>query len=220
MIAIRDLTKSYSADFTLKIGELDIKKGERVALIGVNGSGKSTLLRLIAGAETPDSGALSVSLPKREIGYQPQSPYAFRGTARYNIRVARRRTNDPASAAADCELTALLDKKMTALSGGERQRVFLARMLVGGYGLLLLDEPLSAADLGTGDRMAALLRRHCEETGATLVFSTHLPGRAFALADRIVLLDGGRVVESGDARSMRAPQSDFGRRFFAQWSAI
>lgn len=218
MIRIHQLEKSFSSEFTLKIDDLTIAPGERVALIGANGSGKSTLLRLLAGQLKPDAGEIFCDIPRRQIGYQPQSPYAFRGTAAYNIRLAPDAPKDLTALLKACSLEALAHKKMTALSGGEKQRVFLARMLAGNYSLLLLDEPLSAADLRTGEEMAAMLRDYCAAHGTTLVFSTHLPRQAFIVADRIVLLDGGTLAESGTPEQMRHPKSDFGKLFFSQWN--
>ena len=217
MIRITDLQKSFASDFTLKIGELHIAPGDRVALVGMNGSGKSTLLRLLAGQTAPDKGELCVNVPKKEIGYLPQSPYAFRGTAAYNVRVGVRHAPDISAALAACELQALAGKKMSALSGGEKQRVYLARMLAGKYKLLLLDEPLSAADLKTGALLSERLGAYCENNGVTLVFSTHLPKHAFDMANKIVLLDGGEIAEQGGTARMRTPQSAFGKLFFSQW---
>ena len=218
MIRIHQLEKSFSSEFTLKIDDLTIEPGERVALIGANGSGKSTLLRLLAGQLKPDAGEIVRDASPREIGYQPQSPYAFRGTAAYNIRLAPDAPKDLTALLKACSLESLAHKKMIALSGGEKQRVFLARMLAGNYSLLLLDEPLSAADLRTGEEMAAMLRDYCAAHGTTLVFSTHLPRQAFIVADKIVLLDGGTLAETGTPEQMRRPESDFGKLFFSQWN--
>ena len=217
MIHVRNLKKSFASDFTLTIDDLTIEDGDRVALIGLNGSGKSTLLRLLAGQTAPDAGEIACDTPGEKIGYQPQSPYAFRGSAEYNVRLAPNAPKDLAPLLEKCRLEQLSKKKMTALSGGEKQRVFLARMLAGGYDLLLLDEPLSAADLQTGEYLSRALREECEATGKTLLFSTHLPKQAFDIADKILLLDGGRVVEYGGKEQFRTPESDFGKAFFALW---
>ena len=219
MIHIRNLKKSFASDFTLTVDDLAINDGDRVALIGLNGSGKSTLLRLLAGQTAPDEGEIVCDTPGEKIGYQPQSPYAFRGTAEYNVRVTPGAPKDLSPLLEKCRLEQLSKKKMTALSGGEKQRVFLARMLAGGYDLLLLDEPLSAADLQTGEYLSRTLREECEATGKTLLFSTHLPKQAFDIADKILLLDGGRVVEYGGKEQFRTPKSDFGKAFFHLWNA-
>ena len=206
MIELKNLTKSFGRDFTLRIPHAVIERGDRVALIGLNGSGKSTLLRLLAGLLPPD-----------RIGYQPQQPYSFRGTAEYNVRLAPR-ARDVDAVLEACALRDLANKKMTALSGGEKQRVFLARMLAGDYDLLLLDEPLSAADLQTGRMLSGVLKTACETAGITLLFSTHLPRQAFEIANKILLLDGGSVAEFGAVEEMKQPKSDFGKAFFSLWN--
>ena len=217
MIEIRDLTKRLSSAFTLRVPALTIADGERVALIGVNGSGKSTLLRLLAGRLKPDTGGIEIR-GRAKCGYQPQSPYAFRGTAAYNITLAGGSPAALPEVLRACELERLADRKMSALSGGERQRVFLARMLYGDYDPLLLDEPLSAADLATGARLTETLLSYCGNGGKTLVFSTHLPRQAESLATRILLMDGGEIIEDGPPALLRAPKTERGAAFLSQWT--
>ena len=216
MIGIENLTKTYPSGFTLSVPSLSIGKGERVALIGLNGSGKSTFLRLIAGAEKPDGGEISLARDTR-LGYLPQTPYAFSGTVDYNVRLAAGKRNVDETLFARFQLDGLRNKKMTELSGGERQRVFLARMLAGEYDLLLLDEPLSAADLQTGETLLGVLLDYCREKNVTLLFSTHLPKQALILSTRVLLFDGGKAVEDGAPGVLSAPESEFGRRFISQW---
>lgn len=217
MIHISKLKKSFSPDFTLKIDELHIENGNKIALIGPNGSGKSTLLKLLSGQLKADGGEIFCNIKKNKIGYQPQSPYAFRGTAEYNIRIAPGVPNDITHILKCCELEELQNKKMSDLSGGEKQRVFLARMLAGDFSLLLLDEPLSWADIQTGARLSAMLRDECEKNHKTMIFSTHLPRQAFQIADKYLLLNGGNIAEFGSVHQMKSPQSDFGKEFFSLW---
>ena len=217
ILRLSQVKKSYAPDFTLRIDSLTVERGDRVALIGLNGSGKSTLLRLLAGLEAPDGGEIGCEIPKDKIGYQPQSPYAFRGTAEFNVRITPNAPKDLSPVLKACALEPLAKKRMSALSGGERQRVFMARMLAGDYDLLLLDEPLSAADLQTGAMLSKTLLDHCAAGNKTLLFSTHLPRQAFDIANKILLLDGGNVAEFGSAAAMAQPQSDFGKAFFSLW---
>jgi ABC-type multidrug transport system ATPase subunit len=217
MIKITGLKKKYGANFTLEIPSLTIPAGARVALIGPNGAGKSTLLRLIAGILKPDEGEIEISVPKAAVGYQPQTPYAFKGTVAQNVRLAAG-GREISGVLEACNLTELKDKKTGRISGGEKQRMCLARMLAGSYNLLLLDEPLSAADIETGALLERVLTKHCEENGTTLLFSTHLPKQAFDIANKILLLDGGKVVEYGGKEQFRTPKSDFSKAFFALWN--
>ena len=218
MIRVEGLRKKLSGEFTLAIDELVIEDGERVALIGMNGSGKSTLLKLIAGEWAPDEGCILCDGSAATIGYQPQSPFCFRGTVEKNIMLGvRDETTDLDALLTDCGLTDLRDKKTSALSGGERQRMCFARMLAGNWPCLLLDEPLSAVDIRTSRSLENALVRRCEEQGTTLLMSTHLPAQAMAVSTKVLLMDAGRVVEYTDTADFLHPQSEFGREFIAQW---
>ena len=216
MIRITGLKKKYGEAFTLEIPSLTIEDGARVALIGPNGAGKSTLLRLIAGVIKPDAGTIEISVPKPETGYQPQSPYVFKGTVAQNVRLAAA-GRDILPLLEECNLSDLKDKKTNRISGGEKQRMCLARMLAGNFKVLLLDEPLSAADIETGALLEGVLKRHCEENQTTLLFSTHLPGQARSIATEVRGLNHGRIEEAGSINELTAPKSEFGRLFLSQW---
>lgn len=219
MIRVKGLKKRLSDTFLLEVDDLVIEDGERVALIGMNGSGKSTLLKLLAGEWAPDEGEILLDGAAKELGYQPQSPYCFRGTVEKNILLGMRdgTATDLGVLLADCGLTNLRRKKTSALSGGERQRMCFARMLAGNWPCLLLDEPLSAVDIRTSRSLEDVLVRRCEEQGATLLMSTHLPAQAMAVATKVLLMDGGKVVEYTATEDFLQPQSAFGKEFISQW---
>lgn len=218
MIRIEGLRKQLSGEFTLAVDELVIEDGERVALIGMNGSGKSTLLKLIAREWAPDEGRILCDGSAATIGYQPQSPFCFRGTVEKNIRLGMRdEAVDLDALLADCGLAELKQKKVSDLSGGERQRMCFARMLAGNWPCLLLDEPLSAVDIRTSRNLEGALVHRCEEQGTTLLMSTHLPAQAMAVSTKILLMDAGRVIEYTDTADFLHPQSEFGKEFIAQW---
>lgn len=217
MIKINGLQKKMSSDFTLTVDGLTVEDGDRVALIGPNGSGKSTLLRLIAGIIKPDSGTVEISFPRDRLGYEPQSPYIFRGTVYSNIKLGAG-GGDLDRLITECHLGELIGKRADRLSGGEKQRMCFARMLAGGYGCLLLDEPLSAVDIDTGAELEGLLRKHCEGDGTTLLISTHIPSEALRVATKILIMNSGRVEEYADIDSLRSPRSEFGKKFISQWS--
>lgn len=214
MIRIENLKKTLSPQFTLAIDELYIEDGERVAVIGPNGAGKSTLLRILAGVLEPDSG--SVELSGCRVGYQPQSPYVFRGTVESNILLADSGA-DIDRIVEDCRLSELRKQRASKLSGGERQRMCLARMLAGDFDCLLLDEPLSAADIETSELLEGVLKDYCSRSGKTLLMSTHLPAQAQSVSTRILILNNGTVAEYSDICSMGEPTSEFGRKFIGQW---
>lgn len=224
MIAINDLKKEYKSGFSLYIDRLSVKPGERVALIGSNGSGKSTLLKLLAGILQPDSGVLAVHAAKNEVGYEPQSPYCYNRSVYANVKLGLPDTPDAdakravADILAQTELTALQKHRPATLSGGEAQRMCFARMLVRPYKLLLLDEPLSAVDIDLAERMENVLLDYCRRNNTTLLVSTHLPLQAVRLSDKLVIMNGGRIVEYGDTDTLlHAPQTEFGRKFLNNW---
>ena len=217
MIRITNLYKKVSSEFSVRIPSLTIEDGERVALIGPNGSGKSTLLRLLFGLLSPDTGTIEISDSESRIGYQPQSPFLFKGTVEYNVRLGAHGQADFDKYIDLCDLQSLRNKKTEKLSGGERQRVCLCRMLAGNYNLLLLDEPLSAADIETGEKLEAVLLDHCNATKAGLIMATHLPKQAMHIATKILILNRGEIVEYESPHELRTPKSEFGKRFLSLW---
>jgi molybdate transport system ATP-binding protein len=213
-------------DFRLDI-ELTIGGGETVALLGPNGAGKTTALRALAGL-TPLSGGflnldgrdLSAEPPERRpVGVVFQDYLLFPHlSARDNVAFGPRRhgvDRRTARATADhwLERVGLTEhgrRKPRNLSGGQAQRVALARALAVDPVLLLLDEPLAALDARTRLETRAELRRHLSaHPGATLLV-THDPLDALVLADRLVIVEGGRVVQEGDAATITArPRTDY-----------
>lgn len=220
MINLCGLKKRITDEFNIEIDELTVSDGERIALIGSNGSGKTTLLRLLAGVIKADEGVLKKEFPRGGVGYSPQQPHVFRGTVLQNIAIGLKGTEGDEKvrrAVSLCRLEGLLNREACRLSGGEKQRMFLARMLAGDYSCLMLDEPLSAVDVEMSDYLAGVICDHCKENGISLVMSTHLPSQASKVADRIILLNGGRIAESILSKEDRGFESDFGKNFASQW---
>lgn len=215
--------------------ELDVRvaDGEVLAVLGPNGAGKSTLLRVLAGLLAPDGGRVEVDgepwddvaggvhLPphRRRLGMVFQDHLLFphltvsdnvafglrtRGTGRTAARAAADRW------LARVGLDGLGGRRPAELSGGQAQRAALARALVGDPALLLLDEPLSALDARTRLTVRAELRRHLAEFGGSTVLVTHDPVDAMALADRVVVVEEGRVVQAGPPAEVgRRPRTDY-----------
>ena len=225
------LTKRFGATAALDALDLEIAQGEFFALLGGSGSGKSTLLRIIAGFETPDSGRLL--LDGQDIAATP--PWArpvnmmFQSYALFphmsvadNIAYGLRRARTPraetaarvAAALAMVGLEGFGARRPHQLSGGQKQRVALARSLVMRPRLLLLDEPLGALDAGLRERTGFELRALQRETGAAFVMVTHDQDEALALADRVAVLEAGRVAQVGAPRAIyERPASRFVARF-------
>ncbi|NIF21286.1 ABC transporter ATP-binding protein [Candidatus Pantoea multigeneris] len=210
------LHKSFAAQPVLQDISLQINAGEFIAILGPSGCGKTTLLRLIAGFETLDSGEIHVGerqfaghkhhLPPeaRNLGVVFQS-YALwphmtvAENVAYSLKVsgvarAERETRTQ-QALALVGLEPFAQRQPADLSGGQRQRVALARCLVAKPTLVLLDEPLANLDVHLRATMEEEFRRFHQHSHATLIYITHDQQEAMALADRIVVLDAGRVMQ-------------------------
>jgi molybdate transport system ATP-binding protein len=230
---------TLDASVRLRRGALDlaidlrVAGGEVVAVLGPNGAGKSTLLRVLAGLLPPDDGRVAVGgriwddvtgrthlLPhRRSVGMVFQDALLFPHlTVSDNVAFGLRTRGVPKAAArvaaagwlARVGLAGLGDQRPAQLSGGQAQRAALARALVGDPALLLLDEPLSALDARTRLTVRAELRRHLAEFGGGTVLVTHDPVDAMALADRVVVVEQGRVVQAGTPAEVNSrPRTDY-----------
>jgi molybdate transport system ATP-binding protein len=230
---------TLSADLRVRRGsfdldlELTVQPGEVVALLGPNGAGKSTALRLLAGLLPLDDGTVRLGRTvvedtvarvrlepeQRQVGVVFQDYLLFPHlTARENVafglrarglarREARERADDWL---ARVGLAEHADRKPRQLSGGQAQRVALARALAAEPRLLLLDEPLAALDAGTRMEVRADLRHHLGSFDGATVVVTHDALDAMVLADRLVVVEDGRVVQSGAPREVSAhPRTDY-----------
>jgi putrescine transport system ATP-binding protein len=231
LLRAEGLTRRFGAALALDALDLEIAPGEFFALLGGSGSGKSTLLRIIAGFEAPDSGRLLLDgrdllgTPPwaRPVNMMFQSYALFphmsvADNVAYGLRRARTARHEIArrveAALAMVGLQGLGARRPHQLSGGQRQRVALARSLVMRPRLLLLDEPLGALDAGLRERTGFELRALQRETGAAFVMVTHDQEEALALADRVAVLEAGRVAQVGPPRAIyERPASRFVARF-------
>ena len=194
--------------------DLEVAPGEVVAVLGPSGSGKSTLLRAVAGLQPLDEGRVvlggrdlaGVPPHARGVGlmFQDHALFPHRDVGSnvgFGLRMQRRPTREVATRVA--ELLQLVDlagferRSIQTLSGGEQQRVALARALAPNPEVLLLDEPLGALDRTLRDRLVVELRALFTRLGLTVVAVTHDQGEAFTVADRIVVMDRGRVLQTG-----------------------
>jgi spermidine/putrescine ABC transporter ATP-binding subunit len=215
IIVIDRVSKTYPGgiaavdDFSLNIGE-----GEFVTLLGPSGCGKTTTIRMLAGFEVPDAGRIYLAgedvtdLPpyKRQVNTVFQDYALFphmtiRENVGYGLRVAGVAKPEIHSKVVDALTTVdLLDKadvRPNTLSGGQKQRVALARALVRKPKVLLLDEPLSALDAKLREAMQVELKHLHKRLGLTFVFVTHDQTEALVMSDRVVVMDQGRIVQSG-----------------------
>ena len=219
MIAVTDVTKRFGDFQALDGVSIDVDDGSLTALLGPSGSGKSTLLRVIAGLEAPDEGtvqiagrdATTVPPQKRGIGFVFQHYAAFKHmTVRDNVAFGLRVRKRPKA-----EITAKVDELLkivgldgyhkrypAQLSGGQRQRMALARALAVEPEVLLLDEPFGALDANVRAELREWLRRLHDEVHVTTVLVTHDQEEAMEVADRIVVLNHGKIEQAGPPRDL------------------
>jgi sulfonate transport system ATP-binding protein len=214
---LRGLTKRYAGRTVLDAVNLKIAPGEFVAVVGRSGCGKSTLLRAIAGLELPDGGQVKIGgggrRPEVRMMFQDARLLPWK-TVLQNVALGVRDGEERARTALESVgLIERADDWPAALSGGQRQRVALARALVHEPSLLLLDEPLGALDALTRIEMQQLIESLWTQRGFTAVLVTHDVQEAVALADRILLIEHGRLaldLDVGLARPRARGSLEFG----------
>jgi multiple sugar transport system ATP-binding protein len=226
-ITLSNLKKAFGDFEIIKGVDLAITNGEFVVFVGPSGCGKSTLLRLIAGLEDATSGTISIDgqdmtdapAAKRGLAMVFQS-YALyphmsvRGNIAFGLKMAGRPRDEinekVAKAAATLNLTDYLDRKPRQLSGGQRQRVAIGRAIVREPKAFLFDEPLSNLDAALRVQMRIEISQLHQSLGATMVYVTHDQVEAMTLADRIVVLDKGRIMQVGTPLQLyQAPDNLF-----------
>ncbi|MGY1660957.1 ATP-binding cassette domain-containing protein [Geodermatophilus sp. SYSU D00705] len=210
---IRDLTVRYGGTAAVSGLDLQLRAGETVALLGPNGAGKSTVVNAVLGL-VPSTGTVRVlgrppaaAIRAGCVGAMLQHG-GLPGETRVGEVLGLVRNSYPrpwplADLAVTAGIDGLLDRPVEALSGGQRQRVLLALALAGQPPLLLLDEPTSAMDV-EGRRAFWTTMRGLADRGTTVVFATHHLEEADAVADRVVVVAGGRVVADGTAAEVKA----------------
>jgi sulfate transport system ATP-binding protein len=217
-IQVEDLTKSFGSTLVLDRIELKIREGEFLGLLGPSGSGKTTLLRVLAGLDWPEQGrvlfdgvdVLDVPLEQRPVGLVFQHYALFPhmrvfDNVAFGLEVMPRRRRPPKQEIADrverllelVQLEDLADRFPGQLSGGQRQRVALARTLAIEPQLLLLDEPFGALDAKVRVELRRWLRDLHDSMGITTVFVTHDQEEALDLADRVAVMNEGRIEQVG-----------------------
>ena len=236
-IEVKNLVKKYGAFAALDNVSIRVADGELLALLGPSGSGKTTLLRIIAGLDWPDSGevsfdgenALARGAAERHVGFVFQHYALFRHmtvfeNVAFGLRVQPRavRKSEAAIRARVKELLDLVQLDWLAgryphqLSGGQRQRIALARALAIEPRILLLDEPFGALDAKVRKELRRWLRNLHNEIHLTSIFVTHDQEEAMEVADRVVVMDKGRIEQFGaPADVKRDPKSAFVSEFLS-----
>ena len=215
-LTIRGLRKSFGDNEVLRGIDLHIPAGQFVAIVGRSGCGKSTLLRLIAGLETIDAGTVGFGEETRpeDVRVMFQEPRLLpwaRVLSNVEVGLGRDRASSDAQIRAQRALTEVgLDDKRgqwpAVLSGGQKQRVALARALVSHPRVLAFDEPLGALDALTRISMQRLLERVWRDQAFTAILVTHDVSEAVALADRVLVIEDGRIAHDIDVDIPRPRQ--------------
>lgn len=237
-IALRGIAKQFGEFAAVEHVDLDVPTGALIALLGPSGCGKTTLLRIIAGLETPDAGQVLFDgqdatlwpIGDRKVGFVFQHYALFRHMSvfenvAFGLKVKPRRER-PAAAELRRKVQSLLelvqlgwagDRYPAQLSGGQKQRVALARALAVDPQVLLLDEPFGALDTQVRHELRRWLRRLHDELHFTSLFVTHDQEEAIEVADTIVVLNRGRIEQSGvPGEVYDQPTSAFVHRFLGQ----
>lgn len=218
-IELDHLRKSWGDQHVIKDISLNIRKGCFTALLGPSGCGKSTLLRMIAGLEKPDSGSVRINgqdvttlePAKRHLSMVFQSYALFphltvRDNILFGLQVRGKSKEEQRTRLTEAlrltNLETLDDRKPGQLSGGQRQRVALARSIVSGHSICLMDEPLSNLDAKLRHSVRHEIRDLQQRLGLTVVYVTHDQTEAMGMADHVVLLSEGQVAQQGTAREL------------------
>jgi sulfate/thiosulfate transport system ATP-binding protein len=237
-ISVQNVCKRFGDFVALEDIDLAVPAGSLTALLGPSGSGKSTLLRVIAGLEKADAGEVFIgdthatTLPahRRDVGFVFQHYAAFKHmTVAKNIAFGLEIRKRPKAEVADrvAELIKLVqlegfgDRYPSQLSGGQRQRMALARALAVEPEVLLLDEPFGALDARVRTELRAWLRRLHDDMHVTTVFVTHDQEEAMEVADTIVVMNHGRIVQEGNPQDVYDhPADEFVMHFMGQVNVI
>ena len=239
-IVLDHVVKTFDTFRAVHGVSLEIESGELVALLGPSGSGKTTILRMVAGLEYADDGfilfgdedATDIPVRERGVGFVFQHYALFpHMTVEENIAFGmkvskRRRSKEEIAARVDdllrlVKLEGLNDRFPTQISVGQRQRVALARALAVDPKVLLLDEPFGALDANVRRDLRRWLREIHDELGITTLFVTHDQEEALDLADRVVILDQGTIVQEGTPEEVcRKPNSAFVMKFLGDTNRL
>ncbi|GAA4881587.1 ABC transporter ATP-binding protein [Kitasatospora terrestris] len=242
LVEVDGVSKAYGGRPVVREVSLRLAAGETLGLVGESGSGKTTVSRIVLGLEEPDTGAVRLDgqpwsgLPERRrralrprlqaVQQDPLSSFDPRWTVARVIGEALARTGVPRGRARTARTTelldqvglsaALLERRPTELSGGQRQRVAIARALAPAPRILVCDEPVSALDVSVQAQILDLLDDLRRDTGLAMLFISHDLGVVQHLADRVAVMQDGRLVETGDADELFArPAADYTRRLLA-----
>lgn len=194
---VQHFTKTYEGKVVLDFPGGSFTAGEITAVIGANGCGKSTFARVLAGVIKSDQRRRPIT--GVSVGYMPQRNFAFRMTTRRNILLAAGDTAKAEALMRKMHLDHLADKPAHRLSGGETARMALVRLMMRSYDLVILDEPTAAMDMESTLLSETLIAQYVKESQCALILVTHSLQQARRLADQVLFLKNGQLLERGPA---------------------
>jgi ABC-type spermidine/putrescine transport systems, ATPase components len=218
-ISLENISKQYGATHAVDDLSLEVERGEFFGLLGPSGCGKTTTLRMIAGLETPDTGRIAfdgrditrLSPERRGFGMVFQNYALFPHlnvyeNVAFGLRARRRPKAEVSRKVSDAlnlvQLPGYEERRVDELSGGQQQRVAIARAIAIEPALLLFDEPLSNLDVALREETRGELRELVKRLGLTAIYVTHDQDEAFALCDRIAVMNAGRLMQTGTPQSL------------------
>lgn len=192
---IQPFSKTYEGRMVLDFPGMELQPGKIYAIIGANGSGKSTFAKILSGILLADKRG------KRSdgstIGYMPQKNYAFRMSTKKNILLGGKEESRANALMDAIQIRHLEHKRADKLSGGETARMALARLMMGRYELVILDEPTAAMDMETTLLSERLITDYVEQTNCALILVTHSLQQAKRIADQVLYFHKGKLLEYG-----------------------
>ena len=194
---IKPVKKTYGERTVLNMPELELESGKIYAVIGPNGSGKSTFGRIAAGIEKPDSGINPI--PGASVGCMPQKSYAFRMTVIKNLLLNGEDRQKAEELLEKFGISHLAENRAKKLSGGESARMALARLMMKNYELVILDEPSASMDMESTIVSERIIREYCDASGCTVILITHSLQQARRIADYVIFMKQGELIEQGNA---------------------
>lgn len=196
MIKIDPFCVTYGKTPVLTFPGITLEKGKVYAIIGSNGSGKSTFAKVLAGVVSADRKVKPIGNVK--TGYMPQKNYAFRMNVLSNILLGGKDTKMAGYLMDKLKISHLKDKSAKTLSGGETAKMALARLMMGEYDVVILDEPTSAMDMESSLLTEELIDEYVRRTGCCLIIITHNIRQAVRISDEVLYFHKGTLLEYGD----------------------
>ena len=209
---ISSFSKTYDNVTVLQFPGINLEQGKIYAVVGANGSGKSTFAKILSGVLQSDQKENCLSGVR--AGYMPQKNYAFRMSTRANLLLNGTDEKKAEQLMDALQIRQLEQKRADRLSGGETARMSLARLMMGSYGLVILDEPTAAMDMETTLLSENLIASYVQQTGCALILVTHSLQQARRISDEVLFFHKGSLLESGPtAKVLFSPTKEETKRF-------